>query len=135
MLLPRLHLYGDVYSSPGLDMRRKQLLACAFLAEAAMPDQLFGHALAGLRCVPVSVCVLSGWWWWVVGWGWRAAGGGGGCNLVGGGGYVHVCVLLSVMWKGAGPRRICLMMRQMLVSAGACLQMSATVGMVLSLQM
>jgi alkylhydroperoxidase/carboxymuconolactone decarboxylase family protein YurZ len=49
VLLPRLHLYGDVYSSPGLDMRRKQLLACAFLAEAAMPDQLFGHALAGLR--------------------------------------------------------------------------------------
>lgn len=45
----RRHLYGDVYSSPGLDLRQKQLLTCAFLAEAAMPDQLFGHALAGLR--------------------------------------------------------------------------------------
>lgn len=45
----RLHLYGDVYSSPGLDMRQKQLLTCAFLSEANMPDQLFGHALAGLR--------------------------------------------------------------------------------------
>lgn len=40
-----------MYSSPGLDLRQKQLLTCAFLAEAAMPDQLFGHALAGLRCV------------------------------------------------------------------------------------
>lgn len=39
-----------MYSSPGLDLRQKQLLTCAFLAEAAMPDQLFGHALAGLRC-------------------------------------------------------------------------------------
>ena len=45
----RLHLYGDLYSSPGLDLRQKQLLTCAFLAEAAMPDQLFGHSLAGLR--------------------------------------------------------------------------------------
>lgn len=48
----RLHLYGDIYSSPGLDMRRKQLLTCAFLSEAGMPDQLFGHALAGLRYAP-----------------------------------------------------------------------------------
>ena len=47
--LPRLHLYGDIYSSPGLDLRHKQLLTCAFLSEAHMPDQLFGHALAGLR--------------------------------------------------------------------------------------
>lgn len=45
-----LHLYGDLYSSPGLDLRQKQLLTCAFLSEAHMPDQLFGHALAGLRC-------------------------------------------------------------------------------------
>ena len=44
--MPRLHLYGDVYSSPGLDLRQKQLLMCAFLAEADMHDQLFGHALA-----------------------------------------------------------------------------------------
>lgn len=48
----RQHLYGDVYSSPGLGLRQKQLLTCAFLAEAAMPDQLFGHALAGLRWGP-----------------------------------------------------------------------------------
>lgn len=42
----RCHLYGDLYSSPGLDLRQKQLLACAFLGVAHMPDQLFGHALA-----------------------------------------------------------------------------------------
>lgn len=41
-----MHLYGDVYSSPGLDLRQKQLLACSFLGVACMPDQLFGHALA-----------------------------------------------------------------------------------------
>jgi hypothetical protein len=44
--LCRLHLYGDIYSSPGLDLRQKQLLACAFLGVANMPDQLFGHAVA-----------------------------------------------------------------------------------------
>lgn len=27
----RTHAYGDVYSSPGLDLRQKQLLASAFL--------------------------------------------------------------------------------------------------------
>lgn len=42
----RLHLYGDVYSSPGIDLRRKQILMCARLAEANMQDQLFGHAIA-----------------------------------------------------------------------------------------
>lgn len=57
----RLHLYGDIYSSPGLDMQRKQLLTCAFLSEAGMPDQLFGHALAALRRAPL-----------------RGEGGGGG---------------------------------------------------------
>lgn len=45
----RMHLYGDVYSSPGLDLRSKQLLMCAALAEADMGEQLYGHALAGLR--------------------------------------------------------------------------------------
>jgi alkylhydroperoxidase/carboxymuconolactone decarboxylase family protein YurZ len=45
----RLHLYGDVYSSPGLSLRRKQLLMCARLGEADMQEQLFGHALAALR--------------------------------------------------------------------------------------
>lgn len=45
----RMHLYGDVYSSPGLDLRCKQLLMCAALAEADMGEQLYGHALAGLR--------------------------------------------------------------------------------------
>ena len=43
------HLYGDVYSSPGVDLRLKQLLMCARLAQANMGEQLFGHALAGLR--------------------------------------------------------------------------------------
>lgn len=42
----RLHLYGDVYSSPGVSLRQKQLLMCAFLGEANMPEQLFGHLLA-----------------------------------------------------------------------------------------
>ncbi|KAL3135667.1 hypothetical protein ABBQ38_006142 [Trebouxia sp. C0009 RCD-2024] len=45
----RTHLYGDVYSSPGLEMRQKQLLMCAFLGQANMPDELFGHALAAMR--------------------------------------------------------------------------------------
>ena len=47
--LRRLHLYGDVISSPGLDLRVKQLLMCAGLAQADMPEQLFGHALAVRR--------------------------------------------------------------------------------------
>ena len=42
----RLHLYGDVYSSPGLKLRQKQVLMCAFLAEADMHEQLFGHVIA-----------------------------------------------------------------------------------------
>ena len=42
----RLHLYGDVYSSPGLKLRQKQVLMCAFLAEADMHEQLFGHLIA-----------------------------------------------------------------------------------------
>ena len=42
----RNHLYGDIYSSPGLEMRQKQLLMCAFLGQANMPDELFGHAVA-----------------------------------------------------------------------------------------
>ncbi len=46
----RLHLYGDVYSSPGLDLRQKQLLMCACLAEHNMHEQLFGHALAVSAC-------------------------------------------------------------------------------------
>ena len=45
-ILCRLHLYGDIYSSPGLSLRQKQLLMCAFLGEANMPDQLFGHLIA-----------------------------------------------------------------------------------------
>ncbi|DBB14766.1 TPA: hypothetical protein ACH3X3_004378 [Trebouxia sp. C0006] len=32
----RVHLYGDVYSSPGLDMKQKQLLMVAFLGQASM---------------------------------------------------------------------------------------------------
>lgn len=42
----RTHLYGDIYSSPGLEMRQKQLLMVAFLGQANMPDELFGHAVA-----------------------------------------------------------------------------------------
>ena len=35
----RAHAYGDVYSSPGLDLRQKQLLAAAFLVRppSALP--------------------------------------------------------------------------------------------------
>lgn len=42
----RTHLYGDIYSSPGLNLQQKQLLMVAFLSQADMPDELFGHALA-----------------------------------------------------------------------------------------
>lgn len=45
----RLHCYGDIYSSPGISMKCKQLLMCARLAQANMGDQLFGHAIAALR--------------------------------------------------------------------------------------
>ena len=45
-LFHSLHLYGDVYSSPGLQLRQKQLLMVAFLAEANMQEQLFGHLVA-----------------------------------------------------------------------------------------
>ena len=31
LCLDRKHAYGDVYSSPGLDLRQKQLLGSAFL--------------------------------------------------------------------------------------------------------
>lgn len=27
----RVHCYGDIYSSPGLDLRQKQILTAAFL--------------------------------------------------------------------------------------------------------
>ncbi|KAL3158831.1 hypothetical protein ABBQ32_011557 [Trebouxia sp. C0010 RCD-2024] len=52
----RTHLYGDVYSSPGLEMRQKQLLMCAFLGQANMPDELFGHALAVSPAYSMSCC-------------------------------------------------------------------------------
>lgn len=49
------HLYGDVYSSPGLPLATKQLLTVTGLADADMPTQLYGHAVAALRCgVPAS---------------------------------------------------------------------------------
>jgi hypothetical protein len=41
-----MHLYGDLYSSPGLDLRQKQLLACAYLGQVNMPEQLLGHCIA-----------------------------------------------------------------------------------------
>eukprot|EP00208_Stichococcus_sp_RCC1054_P005373 CAMPEP_0206144846 /NCGR_PEP_ID=MMETSP1473-20131121/25574_1 /ASSEMBLY_ACC=CAM_ASM_001109 /TAXON_ID=1461547 /ORGANISM="Stichococcus sp, Strain RCC1054" /LENGTH=288 /DNA_ID=CAMNT_0053540827 /DNA_START=259 /DNA_END=1125 /DNA_ORIENTATION=+ len=47
--LIRLHLYGDIYSSPGITLRQKQLLMAAFLGEANMHDQLFGHLIAAFR--------------------------------------------------------------------------------------
>ncbi|KAK9827381.1 hypothetical protein WJX81_004806 [Elliptochloris bilobata] len=43
------HLYGDVYSSPGLGLRQKQVLMVAFLGQADMHEQLFGHLLAAMR--------------------------------------------------------------------------------------
>lgn len=45
----RRHLYGDVYSSPGLTMAQKQLLTVAFLGEANMHDQLYTHLIAAMR--------------------------------------------------------------------------------------
>ena len=44
------HLYGDIYSSPGLPLATKQLLTVTGLADADMPTQLYGHAVAALRC-------------------------------------------------------------------------------------
>ena len=43
------HLYGDVYSSPGLGMLSKQHLTIAGLVKSNMMEQLYGHALAALR--------------------------------------------------------------------------------------
>ncbi|CAK0786429.1 hypothetical protein CVIRNUC_009642 [Coccomyxa viridis] len=45
----RRHLYGDIYSSPGLSLAQRQVLMCAFLGEANMHEQLFGHLLAAMR--------------------------------------------------------------------------------------
>mmetsp|Transcript_17255 Transcript_17255/g.37228 ORF Transcript_17255/g.37228 Transcript_17255/m.37228 type:complete len:261 (+) Transcript_17255:298-1080(+) len=45
----REHAYGDVYSSPGLSLLQKQMLAVAFLAYACMPDQLYTHLVAVMR--------------------------------------------------------------------------------------
>jgi len=44
-----LHAYGDVMSSPGLDLAQKELLMVSFLAVSDMPDQLFGHILAAVQ--------------------------------------------------------------------------------------
>ena len=57
--LRRLHLYGDIYSSPGISLRQKQLLMCAFLGEANMPEQLFGHLLAVSDAAAPSLCFLG----------------------------------------------------------------------------
>lgn len=43
------HLYGDIFSSPGLPLRLMELMMIAFLAEAHMPAQLFGHCRAAFR--------------------------------------------------------------------------------------
>lgn len=45
------HLYGDggIYGAPGLSLATKAMLMVCFLGDADMPDQLFGHAVAGLR--------------------------------------------------------------------------------------
>jgi alkylhydroperoxidase/carboxymuconolactone decarboxylase family protein YurZ len=43
------HLYGDVYSSPGLSLLQKQYLTIAGLVKSNMVDQLYGHAIAALR--------------------------------------------------------------------------------------
>lgn len=47
--LIRLHLYGDIYSSPGITLRQKQLLMVSFLGQANMHDQLYGHLIAAFR--------------------------------------------------------------------------------------
>ena len=54
----RRHLYGDIYSSPGLSLAQKQVLMCAFLGEANMHEQLFGHLLA-VRTPQVSLTAAS----------------------------------------------------------------------------
>ena len=47
----RTHLYGDIYSSPGITLAQRQLFMVAFLAEAHMHEELFGHAYA-VRMLP-----------------------------------------------------------------------------------
>ena len=59
VIIYRTHLYGDIYSSPGLDMRQKQLLMCAFLGQANMPDELFGHAMAVRSCLIVCLSIMQ----------------------------------------------------------------------------
>ena len=54
----RRHLYGDIYSSPGLSLAQRQVLMCAFLGEANMHEQLFGHLLA-VRTPQVSLTAAS----------------------------------------------------------------------------
>ena len=55
----RTHLYGDIYSSQGLDLQQKQLLMVAFLSQAGMPDELFGHALAVGTYAPVLMACVE----------------------------------------------------------------------------
>ncbi|KAI8108447.1 hypothetical protein M9434_006472 [Picochlorum sp. BPE23] len=43
------HLYGDVYSSPGLTMLQKQYLTIMGLVKSHMMEQIYGHAFAALR--------------------------------------------------------------------------------------
>ena len=54
------HAYGDVYSSPGISLRQKELLMCAYLGQANMSDQLFSHIYAvrlmALSFSPAAAC-------------------------------------------------------------------------------
>ncbi|KAK9808538.1 hypothetical protein WJX73_006328 [Symbiochloris irregularis] len=53
----RIHAYGDIYSSPGLNLQQKQIFIIGFLGTADMHDELFGHCLAALRFgVPQAAC-------------------------------------------------------------------------------
>ncbi|SMB93819.1 carboxymuconolactone decarboxylase family protein [Deinococcus hopiensis] len=41
--------YGTVYERPGLDLRTKELVACALLASLGSPDELRTHLRGALR--------------------------------------------------------------------------------------
>lgn len=54
----RTHLYGDIYSSPGITLAQRQLFMVAFLAEAHMHEELFGHAYA-VGMLPSILCCVT----------------------------------------------------------------------------
>ena len=51
------HLYGDVYSSPGISLLQKQYLTLVGLVKSNMVEQVYGHAIAALRFGATEHCL------------------------------------------------------------------------------